>query len=157
MNKEEVLLRCTQSRKAMRDTLDTLGEDDFIHPQVEGVWTIKDLLGHLTSWENTCLIPLKLMVNGGSFQAEIIADHDAWNAEQATRKSKLPIKNIIEEWESVHNELDKTFNQLSDEQRIQVFSLPWGDQGNALDMLSGLAWHEEEHLKAVNAWLEKKT
>jgi len=156
MNKDEVLLQSANSRQVMRELLASINEIDLIYPQVEGIWTIKDILGHLTSWEDACLAPLKIFAEGGFFQVQTIQNGDAWNAEQADLKSKTPINLIIDEWGTVRNRLENLLSQLTAAQLGQPLTFPWGEQGNALELLSGLIWHEEEHMKAIKAWLEKK-
>jgi hypothetical protein len=156
MTISEILLRSSKSRQSSRDLLRSMTENDLIHPQVEGVWTIKDILGHLASWENACLVPLTGFAEGGLFLADTVKDVDAWNGGQAALKFETPLSTIIEEWETVRKHLETTLSHLSTEQLGQQLNFPWGEQGNGLELLNGLLWHEEEHMKSIKAWLETK-
>jgi hypothetical protein len=69
------------------------------------VWTIpstllrtgKDVLGHIASWEETCLKPLRHYADGGPFEVQVIEDYPAWNDEQAARKRDIPLEAILDE------------------------------------------------------------
>jgi hypothetical protein len=149
MKKEKALSRLNNSRRALRKAIDVLTIDEISTIQVEGIWTVKDVLGHIAAWENSLLEPLSAFVDGGLFQAEEIPDHNAWNAEQAARCSPRSVSKILEEMETTRQELLKTAEKLSKGQWNQSFRAPWGDQNTLIEMISGLAWHEEEHTKSI--------
>jgi hypothetical protein len=149
MKKEKALLRLNNSRRALRKAIDVLTIDEISTIQVEGIWTVKDLLGHIAAWENSLLLPLSALINGEPFQAEEIPDHDAWNAEQAARCSPQSVSKILEEMETTRQELLNAAEKLSKGQWNQSFQAPWGDQNTLVEMISGLAWHEEEHTKSI--------
>jgi uncharacterized damage-inducible protein DinB len=54
MTKEETLARLAKSRQALHQAIQGLSEEEMTQVQVEGVWTTKDVLGHIASWEETC-------------------------------------------------------------------------------------------------------
>ena len=149
MKKEKALSRLNNSRQALRKAIDVLTIDEISTIQVEGIWTVKDLLGHIAAWENSLLVPLSAFINGEPFQAEEIPDHDAWNAEQAARRSQRSVSKILEEMESTRQALLNAAGKLSKGQWSQSFRAPWGDQNTLIEMISGLAWHEEEHTKSI--------
>ncbi len=91
MTKEETLARLAESRRALHQASEGLSEEQITQVQVEGVWTIKDVLGHITSWEETCLEPLRRYADGGPFEVKVIEDYLAWNDEQAARKRDVPL------------------------------------------------------------------
>jgi hypothetical protein len=51
MNKSELLTALTNSRKELQAVLDDLSDLEMIEPGVEGHWSVKDILAHLTAWE----------------------------------------------------------------------------------------------------------
>jgi hypothetical protein len=68
--------------------------------QVEGVWTIKDVLGHIASWEEICLEPLRRYADGGPFEVQVIEDDLAWNDVQAARLCRNSGANETSHWMS---------------------------------------------------------
>lgn len=156
MKKEKALTRFSASRRALQETITVLSESEITGPPVEGIWSIKDLLGHLTAWEQTLIEPLAAFAAGRGFEPEIITDHDAWNQEQSARRSAASLAKVQEELETVRQELLKNLGGLSDSQWEQAFQAPWGDQNTISEMISGLAWHEEEHTKSIRKFMVNK-
>lgn len=155
MEKEEALNRFSSSRQALFDAIASLSESDFTSPQVEGIWTIKDLLGHITAWEQSLREPLRVYSTGGPFVSQIVSDGEAWNLEQASRRSSWSISEIRNEMEITRQDLLDELQKLSKEQWGTAFLAPWGDSNTVTEMISGLAWHEEEHTKSILKFLAK--
>ena len=156
MKKEEAFARFSTSRRLLGEAIADLGESDVTGPPVEGIWTIKDLLGHLTAWEQTLIEPLAAFAAGEPFEAENISDHDAWNHAQAVKRSSASLAQIQDELDAKRQELLANLDKLSDIQWEQSFRAPWGDQNTIIEMIDGLAWHEEEHTKSILRILSNK-
>ena len=69
------------------------------------MWTIKDVLGHITSWEETCLEPLRRFADGGPYDVQVIKDYLAWNDVEAARKRDVPLDVILDELATARQEL----------------------------------------------------
>jgi hypothetical protein len=105
-----------KSRQALHQAIQGLSEEEMIQVQVEGVWTIKDVLGHIASWEETCLEPLRCYADGGPFEAEITEDYLTWNDEQAAHKRDIPLDVILDELVAIRQRMVETANRMSAEQ-----------------------------------------
>lgn len=149
MSKEKTLNRLIQSRQALCQAIEGLSEAELTGRPVEGTWTIKDLLGHITAWDETCLKPLRRCLEGGAFEAEKIDDYLAWNEKQAARRRDFPLKAILDEMSAVRQELLAVATRLPAEQWEQQISFPWGGQGTIRQALGGLAYHEMEHVHSL--------
>jgi uncharacterized damage-inducible protein DinB len=125
--------------------------------QVEGAWTIKDLLGHITAWEAIFLDPLESYAAGGEFRAFIVPDHDAWNAEQIARRRNWSLTDVLDEMAAVRDRLVAAALRLTPEQGARHHVQPWGPEETSVEALDGLAWHEEEHLKSIQRWRQAQT
>lgn len=156
MKKEEALDRFSTSRRRLQETIADLDETDLTGHPVEGIWSIKDLLGHITAWEQTLIAPVAAFAAGGSFRSATISNHDAWNHAQAAGRSSASIAQIQEELDAKRQELLANLEKLSDSQWEGSFQAPWGGQNTILEMISGLAWHEEEHTKSILKFLSNK-
>ena len=51
MNKRELLDELESSRERFLELIDDLADDAFEEPGVNGAWSLKDVLAHLTRWE----------------------------------------------------------------------------------------------------------
>ena len=152
MTREETLERLAKSRQALHQAIQGLGEEEMTQVQVEGVWTIKDVLGHITSWEETCLEPLRRYADGGPFEVEVIKDYLAWNDVQAARKRDVSLDVILDELSTVRQELVGAASRLSAGQWKQRVTFPWGGTGTMAKALDGLCVHEVEHVHAIQRW-----
>jgi uncharacterized damage-inducible protein DinB len=152
MTREETLSRLAESRRALLHAIEGLGEEEMTQVEIEGVWTIKDVLGHITSWEEICLEPLRRYADGGPFEVKVIEDYLAWNDEQAARKRDVPLDLILDELATVRQELVYTARRLSAGQWEQWVPYAWGGEGTVADALDGLCEHELEHVHTIRQW-----
>jgi hypothetical protein len=113
MTKEETLARLAESRRALHQAIEGLSEEEMTQVQVEGVWTIKDVLGHITSWEETCLEPLRHYADGGPYDIQVIENYLAWNDVQAARKRDIPLDTILDELVAIRQGLVEAASRLS--------------------------------------------
>lgn len=152
MTKEQTLAGLAKSRQALHQAIEGLSEQEMTQAQVEGVWTIKDLIGHITSWDAAVLQPLRRYADGRPFETAVLEDYLTWNDEQAALKQDVPLDAILEEATAVREALVATANQLSAEQWEQELTFPWGSTGTLSKGLGGLAWHEKEHVETIQRW-----
>jgi uncharacterized damage-inducible protein DinB len=156
MDKEEIFDRLNQCRKTLLETLDKLPPDELDNVLVEGNWTIKQILCHLTAWELTVLDPLEGYVQVNQFKPEIIDDHDAWNAEQTAKRQSMTVQQIIDEMQATRELLISEAALLTQDQWDRILPAPWGGQGCIANLLNGLAWHENEHLQTIHNWHQRQ-
>jgi uncharacterized damage-inducible protein DinB len=152
VTKETIVTRLAESRQDLRRATQGLSEEQMTQVQVEGVWTIKDVLGHIASWEEICLEPLRRYADGDPFEAKVIKDYMILNEELAARKQDTPLDVILDEWDAIRQELVATSSKLSAEQWALRVVFPWGDEGPVAEMLDELHQHELEHVHAIQQW-----
>jgi uncharacterized damage-inducible protein DinB len=166
MTHPEVIAQLTASRQAFLAAIQGLSEETLTRVPVEGTWTIKDLIGHLTAWELALLTPLKASsrsldpdnirddkITDVDIEDVLIADHDAWNAAQAQKRARWSLARVLDEYHAVRQELLQTLQDLEQTQWEINRTAPWGEQAPLENLLSGLVWHEsDEHLKSINFW-----
>jgi uncharacterized damage-inducible protein DinB len=148
-----IFTQLAASRQAFLAAIEDLNEETITSMPVEGVWTIKDLIGHLAAWEWSVLVPLKDFAAGGAFAPEDIPDHNAWNALQAQSRAGWPLAQTLDEYHVVRQELVETAQRLTPAQWETALLAPWGERAPLAKVLSGLVWHESnEHLKSITYW-----
>ena len=156
MDKEEIFERLSQCRQALLETLDKIPEDMLDSELVEGNWTIRKILCHLTAWELTVLTPLIAFVQVNEFKPDLIDDHDAWNDIQTELRASMDFQQVLEELQVTRELMVSEASQLNAEQWEQVLPAPWGGQGCIANLLNGLVWHENEHLQTIHAWHQQQ-
>jgi uncharacterized damage-inducible protein DinB len=152
MTKEKTLARLAESRRALLQAIEGLNEEEMTRIQVEGVWTIKDVLGHITSWEETCLEPLRRCADGGLFEVDVIEDYLTWNDVQAARKRDIPLDVILDELATIRQGLVEATSSLSARQWEQRVPFSWGGEGTMAEVLNVFYRHELEHVYTIQQW-----
>ena len=155
MTQQNITQQFIDTRQQFLNGLDGLTEQEITQPQVEGEWTIKDIIGHLASWQELCLKLLIGLATGKPYTPPDIPD--GWNDKEATRKRSIPLDKIKKEFSSIYEEMLAETYVLTPKQWEQKIKMPWGELATIGEMLNGLAMHEEEHLKAIQKWLAKKS
>jgi hypothetical protein len=155
VNKKDTLDQLAESRQTFLHALQGLSEAQITQDPVEGIWTIKDLLAHLASWEKSCLIPLRAYAAGEPFVPEAIPDHQVWNQAQAQRWQAQSLAEILAEYQSIRVEIVALITKLPEAQWAVKLHAPWGGEATVAELCGGLVWHEKtEHLKSIHQWKE---
>jgi hypothetical protein len=152
MTKEETLARLAESRWALHQAIEGLSEEEMTQVQVEGVWTVKDVLGHIASWEETCLEPLRRYADGGPFEVKVIEDYLTWNDKQAIRKRDIPLDVILDELATIRQGLVEAASRLSAGQWKQRVPFSWGGEGTIAEVLDVFYRHELGHVRSIQRW-----
>ena len=66
MNKTELLEALEDSRQEMLEMIEDLADEILLLPGVNGNWSIKDILAHLTYWEGQVVTLLFQVLRGVS-------------------------------------------------------------------------------------------
>ena len=156
MDKDEALAAFEQTRRQLLTILANMPDRIDLTDPVEGEWTIKDILGHITAWELTLIQPMQSLIMGKPFSPEIVQDGEAYNRDHAQRRLNLPIDEINKEMHQVRGELIRLAAQLPDAVWQNVYEAPWGGRNTLSGLVYGLALHESEHTHAIVKWLEGK-
>jgi hypothetical protein len=149
MDKEQAILRIKTSRQKLLQAVVGLSDAECCTVRVEGLWTVKDVIGHICAWDTSLTQPLHNYLQDGEFAPEAIPDHDTWNAHQAAKRARAPFDQVLKEAESVRHELIDLADRLAAEDWERILPVPWGGRETVAQMIAGLAWHEKEHTKSI--------
>ena len=86
-----------------------------------GDWSVKDLLAHITTWEELALEAITAWRSGKRepMRAELRAvGIDAFNAERAARKSGMPLEQVLEAFGYVHGRLIDEMRTMPEWDRV---------------------------------------
>ena len=149
MDKETSLNHLIQTRDHLLGVVKEIHASQMVNRKLEGSWTGKDILGHITAWDITLLDPLNKLASGGSFVPDNIPDGELYNLQQAEMRHEQDLSEVIEEMKHVRSEILNTCEKLPDIYFERTYPAPWGGEDTLAGMLNGLAWHENEHLESI--------
>src|SRR5437763_13638609 len=94
-NKTELLHKIREARAPLDTLLPQLSEEQMLQPGVEGKGSVKDLLAHITAWEQRLGRRLEADRHTGEAETYLVApgepgDIDAVNELLFTRNRQLP-------------------------------------------------------------------
>ncbi|MBN1565021.1 MAG: ClbS/DfsB family four-helix bundle protein [Anaerolineae bacterium] len=158
MPKSEIITDLRAARATLQQAIDGLSDDHMLRPGVVGIWSIKDVLGHLVSWEAELVTALARLEQHKQHPPRIveIEDIDEWNAEQYSQNAPRPLANILEDFAGVHRHLIQAIDDLDDRVLDDNRRFPWME-GEPLSYLiaENAIWHEEEHADEIRQWRDE--
>ena len=132
-------------RKEFVALLPLLPESEWNSRPVCGVWTMKDLVGHLTAWAEVGVQAMNHVLAGESPALEPIADFEQWNLDQAAKRAETPWETIWEAYEASYQTLLTGLDELTDEALAIEFNTPWGSRISLYRWITIWPLHEREH------------
>jgi hypothetical protein len=129
----------------------SLPEGRLIETGVVDDWSIKDILAHITTWEEEALKYLPLIVKGGKPPRYSVqyGGIDAFNALRSEQKRGLPLPEVLKQLEEVHQELLHYIGDVPEDQFAR--ETPFRHRLR-LDTYS----HYSLHTRMINKWREQK-
>jgi hypothetical protein len=122
----------------------------LIEPGVTGDWSVKDILAHVTTWEDEALKYLPLIIQDGRPpRYATYGGIDAFNAQMTEQKRRLSLSDVQRQLDETHGRLmdfiqSAPADQLTGETRFR--------RRLRLDTYS----HYREHAKAIREWREHR-
>jgi hypothetical protein len=144
MAKAEVLALIHSGLTDFESTLARFSAAQIAEAKVQGEWTVKDILAHLTAWERWLVRRLS-----GTMKADPVsyseADVNRINAEFYEASRARPLADVQADFQKVHQNVLKA-----------VEAQPDVIEGLSLELIENNTYgHYAEHLSAMRAWLDK--
>ena len=146
------LLKCLdEAWEAFRESHAGLSDAELMEPGVTGDWSVRDIVAHVTTWEEEALKYLPLILEGGTpprYRATY-GGIDAFNALMTERKKRLSLSLVLRQMDEIHRRLlalvqGTPENQLTRETRFR--------RRLRLDTYH----HYPQHAEAIRAWRARR-
>ncbi len=115
-----------------------------------GVWTLKDVLGHIVDWEQVGAQGLRDMAGGTAPQVKVIDDIEAWNQIHAGLRRDQPWEMVWADLHAVRQALLEVLSRMDQGALECSYPFPWGPRGTAYQWLTVFVGHDQEH--AQDLW-----
>lgn len=117
MNKNQLLQRIDKMWDALKASYSGLSATEMIEPKVMGTWSIKDIIAHVTWWEEESLTHLPRMLAGGKppKYSTQYGGIDAFNAQKHEEKKKLSIDTVLQQRDETHRRLIDFVQQVPED------------------------------------------
>jgi len=151
MNKQQLLNKLEQAWHDFNESYAGLSGPQLTEPGVTDGWSVKDIIAHVTTWEEEALEMLPLILGGGTppRYKDRYGGLDAFNALRAEQKRRLTVAEVRAHLESTHRRLIGYIESVPEEQFTRETRFR---RRLRLDTYS----HYPIHARAIRAWRERR-
>jgi hypothetical protein len=148
MKKQLLFQKLEQAWTALKESYVGLSEAQLTEPGVMGEWSVKDILAHVTTWEEEALKYLPLILTGGRPPRYTkFGGIDAFNAQIAEQKRDMALSEVLKQLEETHRRLLRYLQSVPEEHFTK--ETPFRHRLR-LDTYS----HYALHARAIQEWRE---
>jgi hypothetical protein len=166
--RDEAVRILEEGNRAVAELLDRVSDEQFVEPATigGGDWSARDLLGHLTTWEELALETLEEWRQGQTPRVEteifgVDDGVDAFNATTVEAKRRLSERETRTIAERVHAMIVRDIEAMSDEEWAQRPSYPTTRRGRLGELLGSILGapkrpfgHAFAHLEDLRAFVD---
>ena len=106
MDKQQLLKQLEKAWAAINESYAGLSDSKMTEPGVMGNWSVKDILAHVTTWEEEALKYLPLIITGGRPPRYIqYGGIDAFNAQMTEQKRDLALSDVLRQQDETRRRL----------------------------------------------------
>jgi hypothetical protein len=150
MNKGQLLKKLEQAWASFTESYAGLSAEQMVEPGVTGDWSVKDILAHVSWWEEEALKYLPLILQGKRppRYSVLYGGIDAFNAQMTELKRDIYLVEVQRQLEGTHARLTDYVRSAPEEQFVT--ETPFRRRLR-LDTYS----HYPIHTAAIRAWRER--
>ncbi len=150
MDKQKLLNQIAGAWTAFQGSYAGLPESHLAKPGVSGEWSVKDIIAHVTTWEEEALKYLAFILEGKRppRYKDLYGGIDAFNAQTSEQKRGLSLAEVLKQSDETHRRLIAYVEAAPEEELTRETRFR---RRLRLDTYS----HYPIHTKAIREWREK--
>jgi hypothetical protein len=155
-DKATLLADINDSHTKFKAQLAPLSEEQLTTPGVNGTWSIKDNIAHLSAWQKVLLARLLAVRDNTHYEEDTIAslDVDTGNEQLYQQNKTRSLSDVLAEFDSIHQQVVQTVESMTDEQINKPQD--WLGGQPVLGYITGdTVEHYEEHGQIIQTWLDR--
>jgi len=159
MSKEKLIKEIQIERLHLERTLEKISRQQMINPGVMDDWTVKDLLAHITIWEQRMVRWLEQTVRDEV--PEMLPpgmtwdDLDRWNEQTYQKHRHRDLDEVLADFELSYPQALSAAQDISEEDLIDPDRYAWRDGRPLWAMVAAnTSWHYKEHEETITTWLK---
>jgi hypothetical protein len=149
MDRSQLLKRLDKAWQAFKESYAGLSDSELMEPGVTGDWSVRDIIAHVTWWEEEALAYLPLILDGGkpARYSVTYGGIDAFNSHMAEQKRHLSLSEVLRQQDDTHRRLIDLIQGVPEDQFARETRFR---HRLRLDTYS----HYPEHAEAIRKWRE---
>jgi hypothetical protein len=156
------LMEVLQDERQLFDTLVArLSDTQMLEPGIEGNRCIKDILAHITDWEQRMILWIQESVAGLTPQRPAPGmtwnDLDRLNEQTYLENKEKPLVEVMPASRYSYTQALQAVQALSEADLFDGRRFAWRDGDPLWHMVAANTWwHYKEHREQIEAWLEAR-
>ncbi len=152
MDRSQLLKRLDKAWEAFKESYAGLSDSELMEPGITGDWSVKDIIAHVTRWEEEALTHLPLILDGGKPPRYSVTygGIDAFNAQATEQKRNLSLSEVLRQQDDMHRRLIDFIQSAPEDQFIRETRFR---HRLRLDTYS----HYPKHAEAIREWREQRS
>ena len=151
MQRHHLLGRLDKAWKEFQESHAGLSDSQLLVPGVTGAWSVRDIIAHVTTWEEESLKHLPLILKSGRSPrySAMYGGIDAFNARMTEEKKGLSLPEVLRQMNDIHGRLIDFIEAVPEDQfrgetrfrhrlRLDTYS------------------HYPKHSRAIRKWRERE-
>ena len=152
MNRSQLLKRLDEAWQTLNEAYSGLSDSTMTESRVTETWSIKDIIAHVTSWEEESLKHLPLILAGEKTPrySVMYGGIDAFNAQTTERNRKLSLSEVFQRRDGTHRRLIDFIRSVPENHFVRETRFR---RRLRLDTYN----HYSKHTKAIRTWKERQS
>ncbi|MCF3943318.1 YfiT family bacillithiol transferase [Oceanobacillus alkalisoli] len=150
-NVQEWLKQIESYTARLRETVDSLNDEELSKTYRDGSWNVRQLVHHIADSQLNMFQRLKLALTDDNPTVPNFIQ-DEWAVQPDT---ELPVEPSIKLLEGINERIVVLGNSLTEEQLERTFTHEINGKITVATKVAKLAWHEEHHLAHIKLALAK--
>ena len=149
MDRLQLLNRLDRAWEALKASYSGLTDSQLLEPDAIGTWSVKDIIAHVTWWEEEALTHVPVILTGGKPPRYSVkyGGIDAFNAQMSEQKRNLSLSVVLQQRDETHRRLIDFIQNVPEDQIVRGTRFR---RRIRLDTYS----HYLEHTEAIRKWRE---
>jgi hypothetical protein len=159
--KEGLIHLVTDEHNEPKSILGKLSDDAIVKSGVQGDWSVKDIVAHITVWQERGTRWIQDISKGINpnipLEGHTWRDYDQLNEEIYQKNRSKPIDEIVNQLEKSFEELIETIENFPQDKLEEAF-YPEGARQSSFsgkEIISFRYIHYKSHIKHIETWLEQ--
>ncbi len=151
MNKQQLLNHLDRAWEALKESYAGLSDDELLKAGVMGDWSVKEIIAHVTWWEEEALKHLPILLRGGKppRYSVLYGGIDAFNALMTEQKKNLSLSEVLRQRDDTHRRLIDFLQRAPEDQCNRETRFRYRLR---LDTYG----HYAKHAEAIRKWREQR-
>jgi len=149
--KKDLIRQLDEARAQLLAALANLDTKTEIYPP----WKLKELLAHLSGWDEATIASLQAHVGGGEPLTPAARGIDFYNAESVATREALSYEQVAKELKVTRDRLKAVILDIPPDKFEQPLVFAWGPKGSVARLVAVFVHHERAHAREIEELFKK--